>query len=71
MKTTNTTVNGIQVIEYTLEESDFASIDVQQTRMSICNSCQYQVNNESCSKCSCLLANRVKYIEMFCPEGKW
>jgi succinate dehydrogenase/fumarate reductase-like Fe-S protein len=71
MKTVETNVGGISIVEVIMEESDFSTSHQIEHRMSICNSCEFIVNNESCSKCSCLLANRTKYVEMFCPEGKW
>lgn len=71
MKTIETTSNGIKVYEIVLEESDYASQQLIDQRLAICNSCEYLVNAESCSKCSCLVAHRTKYIDMFCPEGKW
>ena len=64
-------IGGITVVEITMEELDFSSPLLIQQRLSICQSCEFIVNNESCSKCSCLLENRTKYAESICPEGKW
>jgi hypothetical protein len=71
MITTEKIVNGIPVVEVTLEESDYAPKAMQELRLNTCNGCEFQIPKGSCSKCSCLLENRVKYIDMFCPEGKW
>jgi hypothetical protein len=71
MKIVEKIIGGTLVIEHIMEESDFASTQLVQQRLSVCNTCEFIVNNESCSKCSCLLQNRTKYVEMFCPEGKW
>jgi hypothetical protein len=71
MKIIEKIIDGTRVIEHIMEESDFASPVLVQERLTICSTCEFIVNNESCSKCSCLLQNRTKYVEMFCPEGKW
>jgi hypothetical protein len=71
MKIVEKIIGGTRVIEHIMEESDFASAQLVQQRLSTCSTCEFIVNNESCSKCSCLLQSRTKYVEMFCPEGKW
>ena len=71
MKTIENNLGGVTIVEVIMEESDFSSIELIQQRLDICRTCEFIVKNESCSKCSCLLANRTKYVESFCPEGKW
>lgn len=71
MRTIEHNNNGIIIHEIVIEEDDYASQELINQRLSICNSCEFNVNNESCSKCSCLLQHRTKYKELFCPEGKW
>jgi hypothetical protein len=71
MKTIEQRIGGITVVEITMEDSDFSTPELIQQRLAICQPCEFIVNNDSCSKCSCLLANRTKYVESFCPEGKW
>jgi hypothetical protein len=71
MKTIEHNVNGIAIYETVLEESDYASVELVNQRLSICGSCEFLVKNESCSKCSCLVQQRTKYVDIFCPEGKW
>lgn len=71
MKTIERDVGGITVVEVIMEDSDFSTPELIQQRLTICQPCEFIVNNDSCSKCSCLLANRTKYAESFCPEGKW
>jgi len=71
MKTIETNVGGVNIVEVIMEDSDFSSPDLVQERLAICKPCEFIVNEESCRKCSCLLANRTKYVESFCPEGKW
>lgn len=71
MRTVERFNNGINVVEIIMEENDFSSKELIQQRYNICKSCEFIVNNDSCSKCSCLLQNRTKYVESFCPEGKW
>jgi hypothetical protein len=71
MRTTENIVGGITIVEVVMEDDDFSTPELIQQRLSICQPCEFIVNNDSCSKCSCLLANRTKYVESFCPEGKW
>jgi hypothetical protein len=71
MRTVEKEVGGIKVIEVIIEESDMSSPELKQQRLATCYSCEFVVKNETCSKCSCLLANRIAYIESFCPVGKW
>lgn len=71
MKTIEKFINGIQIVEVVMEDSDLSSPTLKQKRLTTCNSCEFIVNNDSCSKCACLLVNRVAYVESFCPEGKW
>lgn len=72
MRTVEKDVGGITIVEVIMEESDFSSEELIQQRLSICNSCEFvSANKDSCTQCSCLLANRTKYVESFCPVGKW
>ena len=72
MRTIENIVNGMKVIEVIMEETDFSSDELIATRLTICNTCEFvSANKDSCSKCSCLLESRTKYVEMFCPIGKW
>jgi hypothetical protein len=71
MKTIQHNENGIAIYETIIEEEDYASQQLIDYRLNICSSCEFNVNNESCNKCSCLLKHRTKYKELFCPEGKW
>lgn len=71
MKTIQHNENGIIIYETIIEEDDYAPKELIEYRLNICKPCEFNVNNESCSKCSCLLQHRTKYKELFCPEGKW
>ena len=71
MKTIENNLSGITIVEVIMEESDFSSVELIQQRLATCSTCEFIIKNESCSKCSCLLASRTKYVESFCPEGKW
>ena len=65
-------VGGIKVVEVIMEESDFSSKELIGNRLAVCNTCEFvSVNKDSCTQCSCLLESRTKYVEMFCPIGKW
>ena len=71
MKTIEISTGSIKIYETVIEEEDYASSELIQERLDTCYSCEFNVNQESCSKCSCLLAHRTKYKDLFCPEGKW
>jgi hypothetical protein len=72
MRTIERDVQGIKVIEVIMEDSDFASEQLIAQRLSTCNTCEFvNANKDSCTQCSCLLSSRTKYVESFCPIGKW
>lgn len=71
MKTVESYVNGIKIVEVFLEPSDIASDTLKLERLAICKSCEYKTSTDTCSQCSCLLTNRVSYVESFCPVEKW
>ena len=71
MKIIENVNSGIKTFEITLDDEDYATTELVDARLAICSTCEYIVNNESCSKCSCLLQHRTKYKDIFCPEGKW
>jgi hypothetical protein len=72
VKTIEKQFGDIKIVEVIMEESDFSSPVLINQRITICKSCEF-INDaqDSCSKCSCLLENRTKYVESFCPDGKW
>ena len=63
--------HGVKVIKAIIEDSDYASEQLKQERLSVCSGCEFKQGEDACSKCSCLLVNRVAFVESFCPEGKW
>lgn len=71
MRTIESIVNGIKVVEVFMEDIDFASTELKSQRLNICNRCEYKTTDNSCSQCSCLLTNRVSYTDSFCPMEKW
>lgn len=71
MKTIERIENGVTIVDVIMEDQDFASDALKAERLRVCAGCEYRVNEDSCSKCSCLLVNRVSYVDMYCPEGKW
>lgn len=71
MRTIETTHNGVTIVEVIMEDIDFSSNELKNQRLSICKSCEFIINNDACGKCSCLLVNRILYVESFCPVGKW
>lgn len=71
MKTITHNTIGIGIYETIIEEDDYASPELVTHRLSICSKCEFNVKNESCSKCSCLLVHRTKYKDLSCPEERW
>ena len=46
--------------------------EVFNTRIELCNSCEYLVvEHRSCVKCACPVDHKAKYLANTCPEGKW
>lgn len=70
MKTVEHNSNGIAIYETIIEETDYASAELVNERLNTCRSCEF-LENDKCSKCSCLIQHRTKYIDLSCPEGKW
>ncbi len=72
MRSIEKEVGGIKIVEIVMEETDFSSPELITQRLAVCNSCEFvNAAKDSCTQCSCLLANRTKYVESFCPVGKW
>lgn len=80
MKTIETVVNGVKVVDVVLEEKDFATQQLREQRLMTCHRCPNFKYNEQgqtedqraeCTECSCMLVHRVAYVESSCPIGKW
>lgn len=79
MHTITRYIDGVEVKETVLDPEDFASVELREQRLSICDTCDCMVYDstaeypmqKSCTECSCLLVNRVSFQDSFCPEGKW
>lgn len=51
---------------------DKVPVDISSSRLSKCHSCPHlskKLNN--CGICKCIVAEKVKYKEEFCPDGRW
>ncbi len=49
-----------------------APSDVQQERLSICQSCPfYRKKVGQCKKCGCIMPQKVKLADATCPVHKW
>ncbi len=49
-----------------------APSSVQQERLSICQSCPfYRKKVNQCKKCGCIMPQKVKLADAFCPVHKW
>ena len=62
------------VVKHTYNGFGETTPEVQQTRLSICNSCPLLITNlpmPECSSCGCPVEQKVKWPLEQCPEGKW
>jgi hypothetical protein len=49
-----------------------ASQEVQDSRRSICDSCEfYNSEMDMCEECGCLIARKIFEVSDTCPQGKW
>lgn len=49
-----------------------APSSVQQERLSICETCPfYRKGINQCKKCGCIMPQKVKLADAFCPVDKW
>ena len=44
---------------------------VYRSRLDICNSCEFLINNKECGKCGCPVAEKASWASEACPIGKW
>lgn len=50
----------------------FAEQQIQQTRMSTCQSCEhFNVKTTQCRHCGCFMSAKTKLKTASCPIGKW
>jgi hypothetical protein len=49
-----------------------APSEVREERLSICRSCPFFIKHtEQCKKCLCIMPQKTKLADAFCPEHKW
>jgi hypothetical protein len=48
-----------------------ADEEVQRTRISICNSCEFLTMTRNCKKCGCFVDAKSRLAEQHCPIRKW
>lgn len=49
-----------------------APSEVVAERLSICRSCPFFIKHtEQCKKCLCIMPQKTKLADAFCPEHKW
>lgn len=52
----------------------YASIPIQEERLSICKFCEFyknELNEVSCGQCGCQLKEKISFAEESCPLKKW
>lgn len=48
------------------------SDEAQERRMNICKSCPFFIKiTQQCSKCGCVMSQKTKLADAYCPVGKW
>lgn len=62
--------NGIKITSIVLEDTDLASDELKNERLTVCQNCE-EYSNESCSQCGCILSTIMMYKVSKCPLNKW
>lgn len=53
-------------------EGVLVSEDVYNSRMSICNSCEFfRAEDKRCSQCGCFMETKTRFKKTYCPIHKW
>ena len=45
--------------------------EIFESRMEICNECPLQMWTGNCKTCGCFVADKTRYADEECPNGKW
>ena len=48
-----------------------ATTELAETRLSICQKCEFLMETNRCAKCGCFVSAKVKAEMSKCPVGKW
>ena len=48
-----------------------ADVEVQQQRISVCNSCEFLTITRNCKKCGCFVDAKTRLATQHCPINKW
>lgn len=48
-----------------------ADEELQNERISICNSCEFLTMTRNCKKCGCFVDAKTRLAGQHCPLGKW
>lgn len=62
--------NGVLIRTITPDASDFASDELKEKRISICNGCSY-LEDQICTSCGCIFQTLMTYTTSKCPQNKW
>lgn len=62
-------VDGMTIYDHS-DEVVIADQNLQNTRLNICNTCEYK-SNDICNQCFCLLNVKISISTNTCPIGKW
>jgi len=62
----------VSPIDLVKKDTDFAPVEIQESRYSICTSCDRLTSKtKQCRECGCFMKLKVKLAEAVCPLNKW
>lgn len=62
--------DGIKIMEYSYEDSDYSTEEQRNAWKEICKTCKFNLLNK-CESCNCLFESFMKLKDAKCPEFKW
>jgi len=54
-----------------VKEDIIADKSISDTRIAICNSCEFLLITRNCAKCGCFVDAKTKVLKTKCPLRKW
>jgi hypothetical protein len=67
-----TTGKNVSPLDFLRADTDFAPVEIQESRYSVCNDCdRLTKTTKQCKECGCFMKLKVKLAEAVCPLGKW
>lgn len=67
-----TTGKNVSPVDFVKRDTEFSSVNEQQSRYSICTACdRLTKTTKQCRECGCFMKLKVKLADAVCPLGKW